>query len=575
MLITLLAWIYLTLLCYTWGLLLLSLTNKFTKEKMDQPEFSFVCLLGLICITTIASLLSLFLPTGSLIVQLIVLIPAIIYFITGKMVLRIKNEIDLFASLKTLPKLLFFCCLVLILILSSTYILYLDSIGYHAQTIQWIKKYKAIPGLVHLHRRYGYQGLWYVTGAFFYFSFLKINLVTFINTSVLVWFFLFIAKKLNSCFLQPGINYTFLFWAGLLGISLLSFNQIRLAATTPSPDFIAVLYTWSVFYFFINKKLVENEPDKTRLFLIILFSSFALTIKLSVFPVFLFALAAFIMLIKITKIKLAVITVAVPLLLFFCMITRNIITSGYIVFPSTTIDAANVDWKYDKELTQLEKNYITAYARTRVDYTKDKVEAVMNMKITEWLPVWWKQMAIADKFIVGLIAIAVIIFLFRLKEIFTNRWVIIFPVLVAVAGLAFWFTQAPDPRFGFGFIIPFIGLAFIPLQKINIANKMPTRKIYNLVIAMFCLSIIIYAVYWITKNDSKNIALLPKGLKSIPYKTVKINEISFNIPENETACSGTPVPCVYDSSQTFILRGKNVTDGFKEKQGKKSTSWRP
>ena len=158
MLITFFAWIFLTLLCCTWGLLLFSLVNKFTSEKMELPEFSFLCLTGLICITAITSLLSLFLPAGSMLVQLIVILPAIFYFIINKSHTIIKNEIGSFGRLKLLPKLLFASCLLMILVLSATYILHHDTIGYHAQTIQWIEKYKAIPGLVHLHRRYGYQG---------------------------------------------------------------------------------------------------------------------------------------------------------------------------------------------------------------------------------------------------------------------------------------------------------------------------------------------------------------------------------------------------------------------------------
>ena len=47
-------------------------------------------------------------------------------------------------------------------------------------------------------------------------------------------------------------------------------------------------------------------------------------------------------------------------------IARNIITSGYIVFPLTFIEVANVDWKYDPGLTLNEKNYVTAYAKKLV-----------------------------------------------------------------------------------------------------------------------------------------------------------------------------------------------------------------
>jgi hypothetical protein len=62
-----------------------------------------------------------------------------------------------FQILNLLPAILFSTCLLLILVMSTWTIVHPDTLGYHAQTIQWIEKYKAIPGLVHLHVRFGYQ----------------------------------------------------------------------------------------------------------------------------------------------------------------------------------------------------------------------------------------------------------------------------------------------------------------------------------------------------------------------------------------------------------------------------------
>ena len=66
------------------------------------------------------------------------------------------------------------------------------------------EKYKAVPGLVHLHVRFGYQGLWFVDTALFGFSFTGIEGITFLNSTVLFWFFIFFINRINYNFFKEG-----------------------------------------------------------------------------------------------------------------------------------------------------------------------------------------------------------------------------------------------------------------------------------------------------------------------------------------------------------------------------------
>jgi hypothetical protein len=90
-----------------------------------------------------------------------------------------------------------------------------DTLYYHAQTIQWIEKYKAVPGIVHLHVRYGYQGLWFVSSAIFGFRFTGIESITHLNFTVLLWFFFFIIYNIRAAwFEKKNLKISFL-WLGL------------------------------------------------------------------------------------------------------------------------------------------------------------------------------------------------------------------------------------------------------------------------------------------------------------------------------------------------------------------------
>src|SRR6186997_3065669 len=197
MLTTLLAWIYISFLSWRWGILFLQFLKKVLKGELQLPHFSIICITGLSVITVIACTLSLFIPLGEWWVQFLFIIPCLGLFFK-------KNSPSFFVALKReLQDLHFFsivllsACLLLMLVMSSWTIIHPDTLGYHAQTIQWIEKYKAVPGLVHLHVRFGFQGLWFVDSALFVFSFTVKEGITILNSTVLFWFFVFLVNRIN------------------------------------------------------------------------------------------------------------------------------------------------------------------------------------------------------------------------------------------------------------------------------------------------------------------------------------------------------------------------------------------
>ena len=198
MLATLLSWLYISFICWSWGILFLQLIRKITKEESGLPHFSMICLYGLAVITIVASGLSLFMPLGDWWIQFIFILPASLIFF-------MKNVPYFFSSLKKelsvlhiLSLVLLLSLLLLVLVMSTWTIVHPDTLGYHAQTIQWVEKYKAVPGLVHLHVRFGYQGLWFVNSALFDFSFTGKQGITFLNSTVLFWFLFFIVNRIDE-----------------------------------------------------------------------------------------------------------------------------------------------------------------------------------------------------------------------------------------------------------------------------------------------------------------------------------------------------------------------------------------
>ena len=555
---TLLAWLYITFLCWTWGVLFFQLANKTTGNKIILPHISIICITGLSIITIIAGILSLFIPLGQWWVQFVFIIPVLLAFFIKDIPYffsHFKKEFSLLhiVSLIFLSSLLF-----LIIVMSSWKIVHPDTLGYHAQTMQWIEKYKAVPGLVHLHVRFGYQGLWFADCALFDFSFIGKQGITFLNSTVLFWFLIFIINRIDHNFFKEGKKLYGFLWIGLLSLSLWSYTQVGLTATSASPDFIATIFVLTIIYLLLEKE-VKHLPV-TDWLLVSLLSIVAVTIKLSVAPLLLIAITAGSLFLIKRKFKFFFVLFMIGLLSFGGFFSRNIITSGYLIFPSTLLDIADVDWKYSKELTVLEKDYITAYAKKPGINHNEEIESVNKSSITQWLPDWWNNKPLQDKSILIIFLISIIASLIFFKRIFSSGFIPLVVIITMLSGVIFWFINAPDPRFGFGFILGFIGVVADLLFK---EREISVGK--NLRIAiLLCFSIVIiaYTSYRFINFFQPDQLLTPLGIPAAEYSTFDCNGIKINSPINGEF-GETPVPATDLNCEKFEPRGNTIEDGFK------------
>ena len=558
MLTTLLAWIYISFLSWLWGILFLQFIKKTTRNELQLPHFSIICITGLSAITVIAAILSLFIPLGGWWVQFLFIIPCLVLFFK-------KDSPAFFAALKKeLEDLHFFsiillsACLLLILVMSSWTIIHPDTLGYHAQIIQWIEEYKAVPGLAHLHVRFGYQWLWFVDSALFGFSFTGKEGITFLNSTVLFWFFIFLINRINYNFLKDGKRLYGLLWTALLVISIWSYTQVRLTATSASPDFIAALFTLVTIYLLLEKD--RNHPDASTWLLVSFLALVAVTIKLSVAPILLVAVVPALLGLVKRKIKLSFTILFISIVTLFPFIARNIITSGYIVFPLTFIDVTNVDWKNDLTLTLNEKNYVTAYAKKPGVITSE-ISAVNKMDLAEWLPTWWQNRSTADKIIMILLVLSFISAILSIKKILLSGFIPILVLITLLTGIIFWFVNAPDPRFGFGSILGFIGVvSYLVLKE----KEIFTGK--NLLIAILVLvtgSILAYTGYRFVNFFNKDQLLTPLGIEKSAFQASDCEGIRINTPIDGKDFGVTPVPCTDLNCEKFSPRGNEIKDGFK------------
>lgn len=556
-----LAGLYITLLCWTWGHLVLRIFHAaMPGARAGLPPFSIVCMAGLSGLSVIAGALSVWMPLGGVVLQLALLGIALVYGAWNKEV-----RTDFIAAVKRVTCIhpaglcLLSSCLLLLLLMGSWIIIHPDTTGYHAQTIRWIAEYKAIPGLVHLHVRYGYQGYWFLDCALFSFSFLPTQALTFVNTCVAGWYVLFVVGRVSEGLREnrhTGILRSLLLIL-LFAYTMLDYGMLRLTAVSASPDFVAGIYCWLVFYLLVNKK---QEQDGMLIFF---FSILAVLIKLSSVPLLLLAGWILYGLIRRGRKKAVLSLVVLAVLAMAPFFARNIITSGHLVFPSPLLDVLHPDWKLDHQSTVRAQQYITDYARVGA---KANGGAQIHLLWKQWLPVWWANRSGTEKFsLLSLLSCLLLACSFFKKMVLQAEPGTCLLFFLSAAGLLFWFVQAPDPRFGYGFIFPVQGVVLYRLAVMYPLAVQTGKRV--LVPAMGALTLLVtgYTGYRFIRFFHVQNWVRPAGIAPTATRKIIQGGIVFRVPCHTCGCGSTPLPCAYDDNP-FLLRGPSLTDGFKSAQ---------
>jgi hypothetical protein len=564
MILSLIACIYISALCWTWGFGLLSILQRITRSNPHvAADLPVTCAAGLALLGILFTALSLFIPLGGLAAQGLVLVPAVLAW-TFSQNLRFQFLVQLKDSLGRLgpaTTILFCISLVLILILGAWTISHPDTLAYHAQCIRWIEEFRVVPGLANLHYHYGLQNSWFVLCALFSLKFTGTSALTYLNSTVLIWFIWFVHIRIRDCLILGRTDrrqtWKGFLWLSLLMIGFWSYTQIRLTASSASPDFISAVYIWLTFFLYAGCR--PERPSAFELWLILFFGFFSLTLKLSSVPILLFSLFIYYRYCIKTAFRLLLPLILGTILLAPFLI-RNGISSGYLFFPAERPDLIHAAWKVPRPLVSMKKNYITTYARTQSSSEKTEIERVMKMNYSQWIPIWWGQRSLADQFILSCLILLSGLGLFHWKLGWREgtSWILVFSIL----GTLFWFILAPDPRFGFGFIIPAESILLLWLGRRYISKFEMSARWLLFFLSLFGLSLAGYSIHRFQHYFKANDLIQPEGIPPLPFYTVVCAGGPVHMPLDGEHCGGIALPCTCDSCHQFSRRSSEIQDGF-------------
>lgn len=433
--------------------------------------------------------------------------------------------------------------------------LHFDSGLYHAQAIRWIEEYGVVPGLANLHCRLAYNSSAFTLTALYSMEFLvgqSLHTVAGFMAMVLC------VKGLSvvEIFSQKKVKVSdFLKVAMLFYISIIYGEMM-----SPASDYFAML-----FLFFIILRWVELEEEGEQNIapysMLCVLLAVTVTIKLSAAIMLLLVLKPAVVLIKEKRYGQIVLYLTLGIVAMFPYLARNVILSGWLVYPFPGIDLFSVDWKIPAGEAAYDAEEIKVYAKGMTDVM------LRDLPMAQWLPNWFASLKGLEKiWVLGSVVSMPVGVIFAVKDWVKkeNKYLgLLFVEAVMIAGYLFWQIGTPLVRYGYIYILAFpfftIGLWFVFLFE----NKEKSYLLFALILLAFFGYKGTNLVEIIVKSAPQNYYVWQRDYETRDYDSYVIGGIEFYVPLESGQIGYDKFPAAPHERYDFELRGDGLEKGFR------------
>lgn len=560
MVMVLLNWLYIALTSFLTGFAVLSFFSALftTKNRKVLPQI----LAGLIVNTVFAQVWSLFGGVGLVANIVLILISLTVLIFKFSQIKELVGEsVQEMLGTKYLP-VVYGVIIVLFAFGTSRGYIHYDTHLYHAQSIRWIEEYGVVKGLASLQLRFGYNSSAFALTALY-------SWVWLIGQSLHTTsgFFALLGAvqvaQIYTVFVDKKVRYSDFIRIGLLFYLGLIFREM----TSPASDYYAQILIYTVIIMWLDaldSQDKESEGYAYPFAMLSILLVYAATIKFSIALLVLLVIKPAVILIKKKQVKQILSSLCGGIVVLVPFFIRNVIISGWLIYPSTFIDLFNVDWKIPKGVAQYDAMEIGVYGKGINDVTK------LDMPISQWLPNWFKAMSLIEKGWVFLtflsIVVCVIYFVVKVikKKVDYDRLLV---CVVVIASCIFWFVSAPLVRYGYGYLtcVPLLVDGLLCYELVNKTKDM--KSLYIAFVIVFSVLGLYRAktiCYDIMTTVKEPYYISQKDYTDWPAEEYNLDGQTIYIPTEGTFIGYEKFP----SSVLTIdveLRGDGFEDGFRFK----------
>lgn len=574
MLTVLLAWMLMLFIFISFGDMLLASYNKLC-GKSEKYSVLNTFLLGIPSLLIVLPLLHFLFPINSYALLGLCLISLSYWFLNKK---RVTGVIDnVFSALSVFNKVELFLGVLLILsfsFIASWGVLNYDAGCYHYQFLRWIEDYPTVVGLGNIEERLGFNSNYFILSAPFTMRFLLdeplLTLQGLLVTLMSGWILLEMVKSNYS------FNSVFLF---LLHLLLVAINVLHFADSSTD-----VVPNQIVFYL-VAYLVLHPLRWKTDCLLLFMLPIAIITLKLSLAVFALLSLVVLFRLIQSKEFKSVSFVVVASTFIMALWLIRNVILSGYLIFPMYEFDFFNVDWKVPLDVAVAERSFIKSGAIWQF-------KNLYNNTMTLFYAPEWKYFhsyAIGVLFAVVGLSIPLCIY-GVVKNRLSKDKILLYSILLF--GVAFSYISAPDFRFSYGLVfgLTFMSVCLIPWSSL-IKPSVQIKKIiaFSLVILLL---VHLNSTFWTLSNPFgvqhstlNKIALKPRTFKerniideNLSYNLELLNVgVPLYVSDSYSGFTMYKIPSVPDDVNNRLgwrfqhyknleARGNSIKDGFRTKQ---------
>lgn len=554
MIVTLLSWIVILFLAVSLGKIFLYLMASDIPEKSLPIDLAVVT--GLMCLNVYAQVFSIFSKVGKDAFYLILVIGVVCAFFW---LIRIRPEKRIRMNTacggwKT-------GAVFIIVIVTGLYTLKapnnVDTYLYHAQAIRWIEEYGVVPGLGNLHNRFAYNSAFMPLQALFSFSWLFEQPLHSMN-GFLGCFFVCYGVITNKLFTQEDSRLSDFLKFVIVIYVCVNRNNI----SSPGTDLSAMLVTIYIFCKW-SEYTEERERGSQSFGIVCLVAVWAATLKVSVVTSLLLVIYPAAVLIREKKWKIICKDIIGGVIIAVPWLIRNIIISGYILYPYSGIDLFGFDWKMPADILDYDRKEIIVWGREIKDVSR------YEEPIWQWFGTWYgNQMFRNQIFIIAGFAATIIILglIFiritrKIKKKQTDHlfitdireWLLIVAILM---GEIFWLFSAPLVRYGMVYLLMPLAVVAYGIKEI-IGDKIFKRWMVSGIALGLCM------VFLYKDEDFR--VVKPHGYWRM--ENTKNNWYGFEIytPVEGDTSGYTDFPATTRESilEDILPRGNRIEDGFR------------
>lgn len=296
---------------------------------------------------------------------------------------------------------------------------------------------------------------------------------------------------------------------------------------------------------------------------------FVATCKLSAGCLVILALYPFVKLLRRRQWKSIFIYIFCGVLVLAPWLIRNVLISGWLLYPFTALDLFHVDWKIPAEYVQHDSDQIKVWGRCLYDVAR------IDESPLSWFPVWWaekrrEEMMLLIGNVIALAGLAlggVYTVFVRREKLPWDKMMLYVAILCSIAG---WFLTAPFIRYGLAFLLLLpcmvIGEWIRPIRMgpVRIVSGFGCVGVF-LCLGMFWDYYVLFNLVWIKQNMGSRYYVVQQDYdlpEVYPYEIE--GGLTVYIPKQGENISyyAFPGDAYQSMAERVKMRGESIRDGF-------------